>query len=357
MPDRSKRTLSVVLAAAVLVVLAGSVAVRARARLAGTASEAPAATVPAPSAVDLGRLEIPCWSCRDAKDWPVRSRVDLDQIAPLGNGAGNAAIFFRDFAKTSGRRQAELEKARATMLDGPEEGWKIFPPDHPLLVEAEPWTEQATMRFYPALLALDGWNTEIPDLIFALDLAKSWVARGRTKDGEAALEDYRRAVRLGRLLRQEDTTILGDLVGLACLRFGLEAIYDEQRERGDLAGALAAAVALGELAPQRLLTSERITRIDVSAFLSKDQKRLDLPATRLDTIVAMAESDPDRRFRGEATLDLGIVVHLGTVEARERATRVLEKLRADNDERIASLAAWSLAHPPTEEVLRDLSAH
>lgn len=354
MSTRSNRILSVSLAAALLVLLAGSVIVRARSRTSGPAPSAPRATVPAPAPVDVARLEIPCWSCRDAQSWPVRSRVDLDLVAPLGDGTGNAAVFLRDFARTSGRRRAELDAARAAMLPGPDEGSKIFPPQHPLLLEAEPWTEQATLRFYPDLLELAGWETEIPDLLFALDLARSWVARGRARGGEAALEDYRRAVRLGRLLRQEDTTLIQDLVGLACLRLGLEAIYDAQRERGDLAGALVAAAALGELAPQRLMSSERVTRADLSPWLSPDRGRVELPTGKLDALVAMAESDPDRRFRGEAILALGIVVHHGAAETRDRVRPVLERLRTDADERIASLATWSLAHPVSEEALQTL---
>ena len=356
MSATSKRLVSLALAAAAVVLLAGSLVVRARVRPAGTPPEAPAATVPVSTPAELGRLEVPCWSCRDASEWPVRSRVDLDLVAPLGEGSGNAAAFLRDFAKASGRRRAELERARAEMIDGPFDLGKVLPPEHPLLLEAEPWMDQATMRFYPALLALDGWSTEIPDLVFALDLAKSWVARGRATAGEAALADYRRVVRLGRLLRQEDVTVISDLVGLACLRLGLEAIYVEQRELRRFDGALVAAIALGELAPQRLLTSERMTRVDVSPFLSPDLRRLDLPAERLVPIVEMAEKDPDRRFRAEATLDLGIVAHLAAGGVRERALQVLEQLRTSGDEHIALLAEWSLTHPPGEEALRGLAA-
>jgi hypothetical protein len=365
MSIHSKRIVPVTLAAALVVLLAGSIIVRARARSVGAAPEAPAARapapeptgehaaapeapaarVPAPAPVDLARFEIPCWSCQAALTWPVRSRVDLDLVAPLGDGTGNAALFFRDFARGSGRRRAELEAARAAMIPGPDEGAKVFPPDHPLLLEAEPWTEQATMRFYPELLPLAGWETEIPDLVFALELSRSWIARGRAAGGEAALEDFRRVVRLGRLLRQEDTTLVQDLVGLGCLRRGLDAIYDAQRERGDLAGALVAAAALGELAPQRLMSSERVTRADVSRWLSADRKRVEIPASQLDGLVATAEGDPDRRFRGEAILSLGVVAHLGTPEARERARRVLESAASGADERLAALAAWSLAHP------------
>jgi len=346
MSNRPQRIVPVALAATLLVALAGSVIVRARARSAGAAPEAPSARIPVPAPLDLARLEIPCWSCREAQTWPVRSRVDLDLVAPLGDGSGNAALFFRDFAKASGRRRAELEAARAAMIAGPDdEASKVFPPDHPLMLEAEPWTEQATMRFYPELLPLAGWETEIPDLVFALELSRSWIARGRAAGGEAALEDYRRAVRLGRLLRQEDTTLIQDLVGLACLRLGLAAIYDVRRADGDPAGALVAAVALSELAPQRLMSSERVTRADLSPWLSDDRTRLEIPATRLDGLVAMAESDPDRRFRGEAILSLGVVAHLGTPEAGERARAVLESAASGADERLAALAAWSLAHP------------
>jgi len=355
MSRRSHRAL-VLAAAAAVVLLAGSVVVRALLPRGGSGPEAPAATVPAPAPVDLARLEFPCWACRDARDWPVRSRVDLDQIAPLGDGAGNAAVYFRDFAKASGRRAAELAKAREELIPGPADLGEIFPPDHPLLAEAEPWTEQATMRFYPGLLPLEGWNTEIPDFIFALQLAKSWVARGRSGSGDAALEDFRRAVRLGRLLRQEDTTIIQDLVGLACLRLGLEGIYDHRRAAGDLEGALVASVALGEIAPQRLLTSERVARTDVSPYLARDRRSLDLPSERLEALIAAADGGPDRRFRGEATLTLGYVAHLGSGTARERAVQELERLRDGDDERLALLAGWSLDHTPTEEELAELAA-
>lgn len=351
MSQRSKHLVPVVVALSVLLLVASAVVLRARARSVERGPAPPAATVPAPTPVDLARLEVPCWSCREASEWPLRSRLDLDLVAPLGDGAGNAALFLRDFARESGRRRGELERARAEMIDGPADLGRVFPPDHPLLLEAEPWTEQATLQVYPALLPLDGWDTEIPDLTFALELARSWVARGRAAHGERALEDYRRAVRLGRLLRQEDTTVIADLVGLGCLRLGLQAIYTEQLASRNLEGALAAAIALGELAPQRLLTSERITRVDVTPFLSSDRRRLDLPAERIEPLVRMAESDPDRRFRGEAVLELGIVAHLGGGEVQARATRVLETLRHDGDERIALLADWSLTHPPGAEAL------
>jgi hypothetical protein len=368
MSNRPRRIVPVTLAAALLAALAGSLMVRARQATAapgplpttftarGAITAAPAATVPALSPADVSRLEFPCWSCSDARDWPLRSRVDLDLVAPLGDGPGNAAVFFREFSKQSGRRHDELERARKELIETVPGERKVLPPDHPLLLEAEPWTEQATLRFYPDLLHLDGWDTEVPDLVFPLTLAKSWVERGRARGGEAALDDYRRAVRLGRLLRQEDTTIIQDLVGLACVGVGLRAIYDELRDRGDVDGALVAAVALGELAPQRLLTSERVTRLDVTPYLSKHFRKLDLPARQLDAVVAMAESGPDRRFRGEATLQLGIVAHRGGGEERERATRVLEQLGAGEDERIARLADWALTHPPSAEVLRGLAA-
>jgi len=349
---RSQRAIPVLLAAGVVALLAGTLILRATPRRSGPAAKPPAASVPAPAPIDLARLEFPRWSSREAREFPVRSRVDLDLVAPLGDGPGNAALFFREFSKSSGSRVDELESARARMVDDPEGSGRIFRADDPLLLEAEPWVDQATMRFYPDLLALEGWNTEVPDLLFALDLARSWVARGRgNEDPSAALADARRAVRLGRLLRQEDTTIIADLVGLACERFGLTAIYDQARTQGDLPLALAAAVALGEIAPQRLLTSERITRVEVSPFLSADRTRVELPAKKLDELVEMATSDPDRRFRGEATLDLGIVSHLGVGAARERARKVLDELARGDDERIASLAAWAIANPPDAAVL------
>ncbi len=199
----------------------------------------PAAYVSEPLPLDPLLLEPPGWSVDWAKNKPLEFTVDLDAIAPLGDGPGNAALWFRQFAKHDGARLAEMTEALARMIDDDGKIGKHLPGDDPLLLEAEPWVDQATMRFYPDVWEADGYDTPITNLLMMLHLSRSWAARGMASDDpEAAREDFRRVIRLGRLLRQEDAVLISDLVGLACIRIGLESMYDLERQgrespRGD----------------------------------------------------------------------------------------------------------------------------
>lgn len=354
------RSVQVVLAGAVIVVLAGLLAARMLGSdgSAGAAVRAPAATVPQPTAVDIASLDLPCWACpSQVKEWPVRFRTDLDLIAPLGDGPGNAAEFFVDFTKEVGPRAAEAEAAMAAQIDGPDWLGKVLPADHPLVAEAAPWCDQSTMRFYPDLLALDGYNTRIPNLLLMLKLARSWAARGAsaasTEDAEA---DLQRAVRLGRLLRQEDVTIIADLVGIACIRAGVEGVYRRAVADGNLERALVAAVVFGELAPQRLLTSERITAGNLSGFgrvAADGRLGLEMPDARIDRLVELIRDRRDRRFGGEALIGLYMVRHLGTEAQQARVTALLSGLTGDSDPIVASGARWALEAPLDEQLVKE----
>jgi hypothetical protein len=359
------RWLHVVAAAAVILVLAGLLGVRIVdwARASGPAAKVaapPSASVPATHAVVIGALAVPCWACPESKDWPLRFRTDLDLLAPLGTGTANAAVWFKDFAKRSGSRHADAEAAMARRLDGPGDLGKVLRGNDPLLLEAEPWCDQAMMRFFPEIFPMKGWETEIPNLLIQLTFAKSWVARGMAAtDPAKATEDFRRAIRLGRLMRQEDATVIGDLVGLACIRVGTQGIYDLAVKRGDAATALLAAIVLGEVAPQRLVGTERLTKTDISPYIKKDASgdpALELPDTRLNDIVAVATGGPDRRFRAEAILELGLVRFLGTPAQQEKALSVLNQLASGNDRILVDIAIWSRDTKLTKEYLQDVPA-
>jgi hypothetical protein len=343
-------SLRVVAAVAVVVVLAGLLGIRLLAletppTTGVAAPRPPAAVVPPPRVAAPESLAVPCWGCPEAEGWPLRFRTDLDVLAPLGTGAGNAAEFFKDFAKPNGSRFPEAMAAVERRVDGPPGLDKVLPADDPLLLEAEPWCDQATMRFYPEYFKVDGWSTQLPNLILPLNLARSWVARGMSAtDPARAMEDFRRAIRLGRLLRQEDVTVIADLVGLACIRLGAQGIYDTAVRHGDSRLALVAAIVVGEHAPQRLMTSARLTRTDLTPYLRKggDAKlTLALPDARLEAILAAAKGDPDRRFRGEAIIELNVVRSLGTSSQRDRASGLLAELAAERDPIVAATAAWS----------------
>lgn len=347
-------------ALAVIVVLAGLLAVRLLAR--DGAAAPPYGDVPAPAAMVLDDLEVPCWSCPEAVEWPIRFQTNLDLLAPLGDGPANAATFFAQFAKADGPRAAEgiafLARREAPVGVGDFNIGDVVPADDSLLLEAEPWADQATMRFYPDLLPVNGVNTPLPNLLFMLGLARSWIAHGvAAEDPADGLDDCRRAIRLGRLLRQEDAVLINDLVGLACIHLGARGMYEIAQRTGDDELALLASVVIGEVAPQRLYTSQRVTSVTLENFVRKTESgdyTLSMPDSRLDTIEDLATECPDRRFRGEALLDLRVVEVYGTPDQRERAQAVIDEVIAEGDPVMATLAESCRATSPGESMLEQM---
>ncbi|MGE5718183.1 MAG: hypothetical protein ACM369_16170 [Acidobacteriota bacterium] len=323
----------------VVFVLAGALAWRLRARetdaparpaaaLPRFTGAVPPARVPAPKPVALDLLNPPCWACPDAATWPIRFRTDLDLLAPLGDGAGNSALWLKDFSRPAGARVAEAEAAMKRRVDGPGDVGKVLPPDDPLLREAEPWADRAAMRFYPDVYGLEGFSTPIPNLLVALTLARSWVGRAALHpETSEALEDCRRAIRWGRLLRQDDAVVIQDLVGLACIRIGAEELYDVARRRGDQPLMLVAAMALGEAAPQRLRTAQELTRL---GLVPGDEGRgfVEPTEARVDDLVRLAKSDADRRFRLEAIAQLAVARLKGSHGQKTKAEAALDALAA-----------------------------
>jgi hypothetical protein len=355
------KSLRVLAAVALVVVLAGLLGVRivdwARASgLAARVAAPPPETAPQAHPVNVETLIVPCWGCPGSDEWPVSFRTDLDLLAPLGNGAANAANWFKDFAKPNGSRRADAEAAMARRVDAPGDPRKVLPGNDPLLLEGEPWCDQATMRFDPELFPMKGYETELPNLVLPLTLAKSWVARGRAaSDPVKAMEDFRRAIRLGRLLRQEDTTVVQDVVGLACINAGAQGIYDLAVKGGNTELALVAAVVLGEHSAQRLMTAERITKTDIQPNVRKGaagEVVLDVPDKKLNDIVGVANAGPDRRFRIEAILGLNLVRFLGRQAQQEKAFAALDQLASSNDRIVAEAAVWARDTKPTREYLQ-----
>jgi hypothetical protein len=348
---RHSKRLHVITAIFVVLLLAASLGVR-------LASTSERAGVPAPRPFSVTELKIPHWSHNNARSWPVTFRTDLDLLAPLGTGGLNAGEWYVDFRKVDGPRLAEAEAMMARREDRGEEFGNVLPGDDPLLLEAEPWSDQATMHFYPDLLKPNGWNTQVPNLLVPLTFARSWVARGvESPDPDAGLEDCRRAIRLGRLLRQEDIVIINDLVGLACIRMGAQGIYDIAIREGDTELAVLASIVIGEVAPQRLLTSERVTRSwDVGSVRenANGDLVLDITDTELESTLEMARGQVDRRFQAEAILALNVVRFMGTESQRQRVVALLTELRQQDDPMLSETARWSLEVEPTKEQLESL---
>lgn len=344
-PSLSNKTF-VLLAASLIVVLAGIVAIQATTSV-GTSKgpSAPQAFVPQPQTITaLEDLEVPCWGCPDARAWPLKFRTNLDLLAPLGTGSVNAAEWFVLFRKPDGERFREAVAMMERRVAGPPRLKKVLPPDDPLLLEAEPWCDQTTMQFYPNVLPFEGISTAFPNFLVSLTFARSWVARGLEADDlQSALADCRRAIRLGRLMRQEDVFVIADLVGLACIRAGAEGIYELAIRHGDTKLALITSVVLGEVAPQRLLTSERATRVELKPFASLDADGALMIRPNDSLITAaeeMARTDPDRRFRCEAMTGLSVIRFFGLPEQQQRVAALFDELAADPDEMIALRAHW-----------------
>ncbi|MGA7993231.1 MAG: hypothetical protein WCC53_17525 [Thermoanaerobaculia bacterium] len=322
-----------------------SPAMKARPPLARFDEPAPAARVPLPIRIDVPK--VPCWSCPESDKWPVRFRTDLDALAPLGDGPSNAALWLKDFAKPQGARLSEAEAAMKRRVEAPDGIGLVLPPDDPLLKEAEPWADQATMRFYPDVWGGEGASTPIPNLLVALSFARSWTARAASSpDAPAALEDCRRAIRWGRLLRQEDATVIQDLVGLASIRIGAERLYALAARRGDQPLMLAAAIVQGEASSQRLRTAQVLTRLSV-----EPGEKSALTEKRVDDLIGAAKSLPDRRFRGEAIVMLGFVRFTGTSAQRVKAEACLAELKSSRDAFMAGNARSAL------ELRREELAH
>jgi len=347
----------VIAAITIVLVLGGLLGARVLVRWCSTETPdpPPVGVVSQPGEGDASELEVPCWSCPSAKQWPVRFRTDLDLVAPMGDGSGNAAEWFSDFEKNRGPRADEAAAMMDRRVEDEDDFGMILAADDELLLEAEPWIDQATMRFYPEIFPMEGVETRITNLLVPLTFARSWVARGvAAEDPHQGLEDCRRAIRLGRLLRQDDVVIINDLVGLACIHLGTRGVYRIAQRMGDLELALLASVVLGEVAPQRFMTMEKISLLDLSPYFRRGPSgatRLDMPDTQLDSFVKTADSLTERRFFGEIILPGNIILHLGTPEQQNRIRWLLEKLASDDDPIIADFAQWALDNPPTEELL------
>ena len=215
------------------------------------------------------------------------------------------------------------------------------------------------MRFYPELFPLEGFQTKLPNLTLALTLARSLAARGQAaKNVDDAMTDFRRVVRLGRLLRQEDAMVINDLVGLATIRIGSEAMYDRARTAGQLELALAAAVIVGEAPAQKLLSGARMTSVEVVPYLRRGPggSSILIPEGRFESIRKTALDSPDRRFRVLTCASLSLVASFGKGEQQTQAADALKSLAGSADPVIASNARWHLGNPIDQKRLDQLLA-
>jgi anti-sigma factor RsiW len=300
----------------------------------------PAAVVPPPRPLTLADVPAP-------KQWfrlvsfnvfpKFDFTIDLDYFASLGDGPANAAIWFRDFA-WDGSRAAEIKRIEMKEAKFLDDKVKVYPPDLPLLLEAEGWIDQATCRFYPDVWKPAGTAIRVPSIVFAVDLARSWAARGaQEKDPQRAREDFRRAIRLGRLFMQDDMTLIQHISGLACISIGLHGLNDLARREGDAVMTAATSIALSDYyAMQGLLSLWQkeisLTSVDPErwrdlSFSFKDEE--------IERLVAHARGNPLRCIRAQSASTLILVERIGTRGQREQAAKVLAELARDPDTKLA----------------------
>lgn len=280
-------------------------------------------------------------------------KVDLDLIAPLGTGNGNAATYFKDFAKPGGSRLKEaadaagrrvaLKQSASDFVD------MALPGNDPLLLEAEPWVDQAAMRFYPQIWSPIGWDTQVPNLLHCMVLGKSWIARGRAQSTtEKTKEDFRRVVRLGRLLRQDDVTLIQDLIGVALIRLGATALYDVARREQDGAATTLNALVINDSNALRSETRRRgdefgLTQDNIDAdgvWARLFGPSFDLSSRHLDRIMDVVRNGKERRFRMEALGLLWAVKNEASSEQAMKAAEVLEAAAKDRDPIVAANARF-----------------
>jgi len=367
--ESTKRAVAVLAAVGLVIVLALVLTARVAARsgsgfgVGALHTTAPAAVVPAPRPIELNELPNPfCWSCSWNTGAALEFQVDLDLLAPLGNGTANAAEWFRDFALHDGKRVATEGKSvyRQRMvqvtIDG--DSSKVLPGDDPLLLEAEPWVDQARCTFYPEVWQVDGVETPLPNLLMMLDLVRAWTARGKLSgDPQQAREDYRRAIRLGRMLRQDDVTIMQDLVAIAVIRIGAEALYELAREEGDAATMVVTALVMADKDAMRQLSARRISTFERAfAVVDPEAEELTLRLTdaEMKSIVDATRELTDRRFRMEGVIALHAVKQLGSPEQRTEAQALLDELSGGPDELLAQVARQSEEKAPDQSWLREL---
>lgn len=318
---------------------------------------APPARVPEPRPATLADVPAPAhWEWAGTEPLRLDFTLDLDFLAPLGDGAGNTAFWLRDFDKRDGCRFDAY--TRENLIEGQSpEVLTVLHPESPLLREAGAWVDQARCRFYPDVWPVEGPQTRIPNLQLSIELARSWRARGDAEiDPERAKDDYRRAIRLGRLLRQDSVTVIQDLVGLACIRQGLAGLNNRARREGDAVMVAATTLALADHTAIRAAIRRRLAEFDFARKVRPGLfgPTLDLRQDELDSAIAAARTTPLRSLRMEALLPLFIARHLARAAQRDAAAAALEELSRDADPLVAAQARWYAARSLKAEELKRL---
>jgi len=315
------------------------------------------AYVPDPKPFNIEDLEVPDWYQLSYRNPPIRFQTDLDLLAPMGTGSQNAARFFRLFSKPDGSRLTEFNRINASKVNHSDWG-DILPANEPLIEEAKLWADQSVMRFYPDYYTLNGSFTAIPNLLLPFLLARTWTAMGVDSPNKSVgLGLCRRAIRLGRLLRQEDVCTIADAIGVLCIQTGTKGIYKIALSEGNTKLAFLASIVLGEVAPQNILMRRKFdksTYLGVPKENDNQEKKLLISERDLEDLITIAKEDPCRRFRMQAIFQMNFIRHLcDSKECIQKVVTALSKLLKSNDPMISQSAQWSLEYTISKSDLKD----
>lgn len=206
---------------------------------------------------------------------------------------------------------------------------------------------------YPDVLSIEGG--ELPYLPFFMRLGRTWLDRGdEAPDPRRALADYRRVVKLGRLLLQDDVTVIQDLVGLALIGLAAERLYDLAKHQKDATGMIVASLVMNDAAGIGSYTRTRMRNLSRPPVTSRPceswwpwSRRALFLGHELEAARKLATSSAERRMRLEALSSLRYIASAGGDEISSEARSVLSQVaKSDPDRLVRRLAKWHLERVP-----------
>ena len=324
------------------------------------AAPLPPGRVPPPAAYDVGAHELPIAPTTDVM-WRAKQLDDylFDAIAPLGDGPANAAEWWRDFSELDGKRAKELDALRLREVRREVAGSSrlYFAWDDPFVQEARATADQARLSFFPGVWPHpDFWRkSEFPGLIM-ITTSTSWMVHGlESPDPRVAREDFRRMIRLGRLMLQDDASVLQHGIGMRILRDGLEALYDRARRDGDRPEQMLVALAILDRVQVAEWERGRFGQIELPGHvdLSDPSARLSISEDVMDTIEAAYSHSTARRWKLDALRALQVAMARGDAASASRAATLLRSAAESGDPMVASVARRALAGEGVEQAELD----
>lgn len=198
----------------------------------------------------------------------------------------------------------------------------------------------------------------------AITAGMSWVARGWSRSDPAlAREDFRSAIRLGRLLRQESVTVIQELIGVALIRIGLEALWEDAQRSGDALEVAVIGMAHMNSQAIRWETTSRARLMGIDSDDFRDEgilRRVFGPSLHLsdEKFASMLETSSrglERHFRFEAMVGLWAALNLGTRDQKAQAKAALDALAKESDPIVSGQAKWYLATKVDKKQLEDFA--